>query len=112
MSQHVAMLRPKHVLSEWLGYCLFSERSQQDLLGSQYGGTKQQLNLDDLGDLQVRCPSIETQGRSVEKLRKATELKDTMVERLTRQVELLVEHRQALITAAVTGELSVPGMAA
>ena len=31
---------------------------------------------------------------------------------IARQVDLLVEHRQALITAAVTGELSVPGVAA
>ena len=29
-----------------------------------------------------------------------------------RQIDLLVEHRQALITAAVTGELAVPGVAA
>lgn len=31
---------------------------------------------------------------------------------LARQIDLLVEHRQALITAAVTGELAVPGVAA
>lgn len=31
---------------------------------------------------------------------------------VARQIDLLVEHRQALITAAVTGELSVPGVAA
>jgi len=31
---------------------------------------------------------------------------------LKRQVDLLAEHRQALITAAVTGELDVPGVAA
>lgn len=33
-------------------------------------------------------------------------------ERLRRQIDLLIEHRRALITAAVTGELSVPGAAA
>jgi len=31
---------------------------------------------------------------------------------LRRQVILLHEHRQALITAAVTGELAIPGVAA
>ena len=35
-----------------------------------------------------------------------------LVSRLERQIELLREHRQALITAAVTGELEVPGVAA
>lgn len=32
--------------------------------------------------------------------------------RLRRQIELLREHRQALITAAVSGELEIPGLAA
>lgn len=31
---------------------------------------------------------------------------------LTRQIDLLVEHRQALITSAVTGEVEIPGVAA
>jgi type I restriction enzyme S subunit len=31
---------------------------------------------------------------------------------LLKQIDLLQEHRQALITAAVTGELDVPGVAA
>lgn len=35
-----------------------------------------------------------------------------VTERLTRQIELLIEHRRALITAAVTGGVSVPGVAA
>jgi hypothetical protein len=28
-----------------------------------------------------------------------------------RQIELLIEHRQTLITAAVTGQLEIPGAA-
>jgi len=31
--------------------------------------------------------------------------------KLERQIALLQEHRQALITAAVTGELDIPGVA-
>lgn len=37
---------------------------------------------------------------------------DRTTSALRRQIDLLVEHRQALITAAVTGELAVPGVAA
>lgn len=36
----------------------------------------------------------------------------SLVDRLERQIDLLRERRQALITAAVTGELEVPGVAA
>ncbi len=35
-----------------------------------------------------------------------------LIELLDRQIALLVEHRQALISAAVTGELDVPVVAA
>lgn len=34
------------------------------------------------------------------------------IDQLNRQIDLLIEHRQALITAAVTGELEIPGVAA
>lgn len=37
---------------------------------------------------------------------------DLLTRRLSDQIALLVEHRQALITAAVTGELEIPGRAA
>lgn len=37
---------------------------------------------------------------------------DHAVDLLNRQITLLHEHRQALITAAVTGEFAVPGTAA
>ena len=35
-----------------------------------------------------------------------------IAKRLTAQLALLAEHRQALITAAVTGHLAVPGVVA
>jgi type I restriction enzyme S subunit len=37
---------------------------------------------------------------------------DGLVDRLSRQIELLREHRQALITAAVTGQLNAASVAA
>lgn len=37
---------------------------------------------------------------------------EIVVERLVKQIALLQERRQALITAAVTGELEIPGVAA
>jgi type I restriction enzyme S subunit len=37
---------------------------------------------------------------------------DQLVSTIRTQIGLLQEHRQALITAAVTGELEIPGVAA
>jgi len=112
VSQHVAILRPDSVNSKWLAYTIYSFRSQDQLLGGQYGGTKQQLGLDDLADLRVSAPSLQVQQERV----KTLDMEWSKVERLLvwlgYQIDLLIEHRQAVITAAVTGELTIPAVAA
>ncbi len=56
-------------------------------------------------------PPAEEQRRIVQALDRARQQSSNLVMRLRRQIDLLQEHRQALITAAVTGELDVPGLA-
>ena len=112
VSQHVAVLRPDTVLPEWLAYSLFSHQAQEQLLGGQYGGTKTQLGLDDLADLDINVPGREQQEAAIAHLAGSLTVERTIDAALSRQLDLLQEHRQALITAAVTGELSVPGVAA
>lgn len=112
VSQHVALLRPAGIEPAWLAYALFSSRSQDQLLGGQYGGTKQQLGLEDLAELHVAVPSREEQRAGVARVAKSWNATSRSIERLNRQITLLLEHRQSLITAAVTGELAVPGVAA
>lgn len=107
VSQHVAMLRPRDVIPKWLAYSIFSHRSQEQLLGSQYGGTKTQLGLADLNNLEISLPERLEQSRLVEDIELAGRQTATAKEVLARQIALLTERRQALITAAVTGELSL-----
>ncbi|MEU0530911.1 restriction endonuclease subunit S [Amycolatopsis tolypomycina] len=110
ISQHVARVRPRGVVPEWVAFSIFSQRSQEQLLGGQYGGTKQQLGLEDLAELTIQVPSLEEQRELVCTLQRAAQLKMELTEKLGRQIDLLKEHRQALITAAVTGEMKVPGV--
>lgn len=56
-------------------------------------------------------PPLEEQGRIAAALLASLEQTQTLQSRLAAQVALLREHRQALITAAVTGELEIPGVA-
>jgi len=76
------------------------------------GTTRSRINLDIAKEAVVPFPSLSAQRRIVadsDSERKATEF---LVDALTRQLLLLQEHRQALITAAVTGKLEIPGAAA
>ncbi|MBK8331963.1 MAG: hypothetical protein IPL07_06160 [Acidimicrobiaceae bacterium] len=71
------------------------------------------LGLGDLKNFAINLPLDRAQWLAIEeRLNRAWGKLDAMRSVLTRQIELLVEHRQALITAAVTGHLEIPGVAA
>jgi len=62
--------------------------------------------------LALPLPLEGVQGEVVDRLSRAETLQLSVSHHLERQIELLRERRQALITAAVTGEIEVPGVAA
>ncbi|MBA3423068.1 MAG: restriction endonuclease subunit S [Rubrobacter sp.] len=109
VSQHVGLLRPRGLHPRWLAYSMFSPSSRDQLLGEQYGGTKQQLSLDELAELIIRVPPREQQEELISRLDQQVATVDRLRAKLQHQIELLTEHRQALITAAVTGGLEVAG---
>lgn len=112
VSQHVAVLRPEGCLPDWLAYSLFAHQAQDQLLGGQYGGTKTQLGLDELANLTICVPSTQEQSVALNRLERRLAAARRAQDALNRQVDLLREHRQTMITAAVTGELEIPGVAA
>jgi type I restriction enzyme S subunit len=112
VSQHVALLTPADGAGEWIAYAIKSTAAQHALAAGQYGGTKTQLALGDLAALLIPFPPNDVREERLRTL--AVELDRGMaaMEKLERQLTLLTERRQALITAAVTGELDIPGVAA
>lgn len=112
VSQHVAILRPDGVLPEWLAYSVASEQGQRSLLASQYGGTKTQLGLDDLRELVIRVPHVDEQAAATTLVSKAETDTVATLNALQRGIDLLLERRQAVTTAAVTGELQIPKVTA
>lgn len=112
VSQHVALLRPSQVTGRWLAYCLFAPSTRRALLESQYGGTKQQLGLDELAELSIAVPSIEDQRHRVDHLNSLRTATVEARQAVARSINLLQERRRALITAAVTGRMAVPGVEA
>ncbi len=70
------------------------------------------LNPSRYTSIRVPLPPVQIQRSIVSELDLEAATHDRLSSALVRQIELLAEHRQALITAAVTGQLEVPGVAA
>ncbi|MGW0239888.1 restriction endonuclease subunit S [Micromonospora chalcea] len=109
VSQHVCLVRPKRgeIHGKWLAYLIASPTVQSRLMGSQYGGTKTQLSLPDLRDLRIPVIPFEEQKTLAAEVDEVLEILDKQRGLRNRQLGVLAERRQALITAAVTGQIDV-----
>ncbi|VVN14995.1 hypothetical protein PS647_04051 [Pseudomonas fluorescens] len=109
VSQHVALARPFHscVFSRWIGYCVLSTPTKEQLAGAGYGGTKIQLSLEDIKSFLVAHPPYLEQVAIVEFLDGQVKKFDLLIRQALAGVSLLAERRSALISAAVTGKIDV-----
>lgn len=109
VSQHVALCRlsSKRWLPAFVGWFTLGDDGQRQLNEQAYGGTKQQLALDDIRELRVPVPSLADQAIVVDLLETETAQLDLLVTECRELVRLLQERRTALITAAVTGQIDV-----
>ena len=97
--ERLASLHPHGVIS--------SRRIQHLLMAGQYGGTKTQLSLPDVRDLRIPMISLGDQALIAKDIDDRLHDLVRQKERRVRQLALLAERRQALITAAVTGQIDV-----
>lgn len=99
-------LRPRFLL-----LCLRAMRGE--LLGRlAMGSTHKTIYMPDIEAIRVPLPPVEAQDRIVDEVWERLRPIDATVAAIERQIGLLRERRQALITAAVTGELDVAKAAA
>ncbi len=102
----VPLLEPRFLL-----LCLRAMRP--DLLNRlAQGSTHKTIYMPDIRSIRIPLPPVDEQREIVRETWKRLQPLDEAVDGLNRQVALVQEHRQALITAAVTGELDVPRVAA
>ena len=76
------------------------------------GSTRTMINLEIVKAATLPLPPLRRQREIVGRFRLQASQTDRLVGMLSNQLNLLAEHRQALITAAVTGRIGVPGAAA
>ena len=75
-------------------------------------GTQLNLNTDTIGDILMPVPPHAEQVAIVRRLDADLGAIDSATSAIGNQIQLLLERRRALLTAAVTGQLEIPGVAA
>jgi type I restriction enzyme S subunit len=102
----VCILRPGPGIDRQFLVAYLSSSAYLSLLESiARGGTRDRVSRDQLGQVEVPVPPSEEQQRIARLLRASLRSVDSLSARIGNQIELLLEHRQVLITAAVTGQL-------
>ena len=98
----------------FLHYLLRSPRliGEYGMRSSGIRPSQWRLYWDDFAHIRVTLPATSTQIAVGDELDGAIRWGDELKSKLDEQIDLLREHRGTLITAAITGRLSVPGVAA
>jgi len=108
VNNHAHVLRPTASDPWFLSFHL----STVDRILIISGATREKITQADMNEIPVPNVPITAQRRVSAELRHSQSLMSACTQSLGRQIALLQEHRQALITAAVTGEIEIPGAAA
>jgi type I restriction enzyme S subunit len=113
ITQDVARVAPSEdFASDWLLHVLQSETFQRRAKALVRGATITGLNIRDLERVRIPWASRGRQDADLRTLSPIAAALHHLQRSLHRQIELLREHRQALITAAVTGQLDLSRAAA
>jgi type I restriction enzyme S subunit len=100
------------VSSAWLRHVLRTSTVRRDVSSRVTGATIKGLNIWDLKRVLVPMSDETRQNKDLRTLRAAEVKRESLTRALKTQTGIVAERRQALITAAVTGELDIPGAAA
>lgn len=105
----IARVREDFLSGVYLAEYLRTSFGYQSLISRATGALHPHLE-GSIRDVPVVLPPVSVQMDMVEQIRDARRHELAVRIRLENQIRLLKEHRQALITAAVTGEMEVPGV--
>jgi len=113
ITQDVARVSPRvGVESRWLLHAVRSHRFFAQVDARATGATIRGVNIWDLKRAMIPLPPEREQRQLVDTVDRELDFADRTIAALERQIALLQERKQALITAAVTGQLDVTNGAA
>ena len=107
-NQAVSFIRPhEKEFSEFIYYWLQSNNIQKIIWLKAVQSAQPNLSMEDLGNLCIPYPSIAEQHRIVDYITDRTQAIAQFLQQAYKQIELLKEYRQSLISEAVTGKIDV-----
>ncbi|MEZ5271739.1 MAG: hypothetical protein R2694_05450 [Ilumatobacteraceae bacterium] len=108
---HIHAVRPDRSLlvPEFFNFVVRTPFARSELTGGGGQVSIATLSKSDIAALRLPLPPIAKQRAIVDSVRRELSYVDASLRAAAQQIELLAEHRQALITATVTGQHSVPG---
>jgi type I restriction enzyme S subunit len=108
----LVIVRPSRTFApEFLAFVLNSDWTQKRIEEHAVGSIQSHFNVGAMREVPVPRAPLDVQLETVGLLGDLTGRTSRVISKLERQIDLLVEHRQALITAAVTGEIDISGVA-
>lgn len=107
LGYHLALLRPYRIAGDFLYWVLRSRRSRDAFSLAATGVTRVGLRQDAIGRVPVPSVSRDQQCVVSRELEEQVSHAENATRLLDLQIKALAEHRNALINAAVTGELDV-----
>ena len=109
VSQHLALMRLDTIAISpyWVALSIFSKAGKFQLQAAGYGGTKVQLSLGDIKEIEFTYPcDVDEQVEIVNYVRSESSRIDKIIYSTCDVIDHLIEYRAALIGAAVTGNIN------
>ena len=110
IGQRMVLLRVNQavVCGEWVVHSIYSKPVQRFIADLSNATTVAHINMSDIPDIPVSVPDLSQQQETLTHIRSEICRQEEAGSKLRRQIDFLGERRKALITAAVTGEFTVP----
>ncbi|WP_338441824.1 restriction endonuclease subunit S [Synechococcus elongatus IITB4] len=113
LGQRTVLMHPDHskVEASYLLFCIYSGISKRFIDRLSQGSTVSHLNMSEIGNIPLLLPPRDEQCELVYKVREIQDRYKELESQASKTISLLQERRAALISAAVTGQIDVRGLA-
>lgn len=108
VSTGFAVLKPKNIIvDKFLFYSVRSEKFIDEVCANSVGVSYPAITSEELGNISIKVPILSIQEKIVSEIEIHIKKSRAIAEKLEKEVILLKEYRQSLISEAVTGKLSI-----